>query len=137
MQILAVDAKQFFQSGTTQGWQRSPCASAHQQQPCENGYPTTNMKIPKATHSCQPMTSPPRMDAGEFSAAKTGIVDALVPIPIPSSRRQANSCGHVWVKAEPMTDRQQNIAEKKMVPRRPKRWFNGWDNQQPLHRKND
>ena len=81
----------------------------------------THMKIPKATHSCQPITSPPRIEAGQFSAANTGIVDALVPIPIPSSRRQTNSCGHDWVKAEPITERQQKIAEKKMVPRRPKR----------------
>lgn len=51
-------------------------------------------KIPKATHSCHPMTKLPLMEAGEFSAANTGIVDALVPNPIPSNKRQANSCGH-------------------------------------------
>ena len=65
------------------------------QQTCKKSYPMTNMNIPKATHSCQPMTSPPRMDAGEFSAANTGIVDAFVPIPTPSSNLQANNCGHV------------------------------------------
>jgi hypothetical protein len=40
------------------------------------------------THSCQDMTRPPRMLAGVFSAAKTGDVVALGPIPKPSNRRQ-------------------------------------------------
>ena len=34
------------------------------------------------------MTRPPRMLAGVFSAAKTGDVVALGPIPKPSNRRQ-------------------------------------------------
>lgn len=85
----------------------------------------SNMNIPKETHSCQPMTKLPLMEAGEFSAANTGIVDALVPIPIPSNKRQANSCCHVWVNAEPMTDVKQKIAETNIVPLRPIRWFNG------------
>ena len=72
------------------------------------------------------------MVAGEFSAANTGIVDALEPIPIPSSRRHANNWGHVCVKAEPMTETKQKMADTNIVPRRPMRWFNGWDSQQPL-----
>ena len=40
------------------------------------------------THSCQDMTRPPRMLAGVFSAAKTGDVVALGPIPKPSNKRQ-------------------------------------------------
>ena len=40
------------------------------------------------THSCQDMTRPPRMLAGALSAAKTGDVVALGPIPKPSNRRQ-------------------------------------------------
>ena len=55
----------------------------------------SDKKIPKATHSCHPMTRLPLMEAGEFSAAKTGIVDALVPNPIPSNKRHIKSCGHV------------------------------------------
>ena len=92
-------------------------------------------KIPKATQSCQPITKLPLMEAGEFSAANTGIVDALVPIPMPSSRRQTKSCGHVWVNAEPMTDQRQKNAEMNIVPRRPRRWFKGCENQQPLVKK--
>ena len=71
------------------------------------------------------MTKLPLMDAGEFSAANTGIVDALVPIPIPSNKRHANSCGQVWVNADPMTDMKQKMAEKNIVPLRPIRLFNG------------
>ena len=37
------------------------------------------------------MTRPPRMLAGVFSAAKTGDVVALGPIPKPSNRR------HTWI----------------------------------------
>lgn len=85
----------------------------------------SNKKIPKATQSCQPMTRLPLMDAGEFSAANTGIVDALVPKPIPSNKRQANSCGQFWVNADPTTDPKQKMAEMKIVPLRPRRLFKG------------
>ena len=81
----------------------------------------TNSKIPKAVHICHVIVKAPRIDAGEFSAAKIGIVDALVPIPSPSSRRQTRSCGHVWQKADPRTEKRQKIAETKIVPRRPKK----------------
>jgi hypothetical protein len=40
------------------------------------------------THICHDMTRPPRIFAGVFSAAKTGEVDALGPIPRPRSSRQ-------------------------------------------------
>lgn len=33
---------------------------------------------PKAVHSCHDMTRPPRIEAGVFSAAKTGIVEAFM-----------------------------------------------------------
>ena len=91
-----------------------------------------HMRIPNATHICHPITRLPRMVAGEFSAAKTGIVDAFVPIPIPSKQRQAKSCGQFTVKAEPITEAKQNSAEMNMVPRRPSVWFKGCDIQQPL-----
>ena len=51
----------------------------------------THIRIPKATHNCQPMTKVPRIAAGVFSAAKTGIVEAFVPIPTPSKILQAKS----------------------------------------------
>ena len=72
-----------------------PLSIASQQKRQLEPITLTHKKIPKATQSCQPMTKLPLIEAGEFSAAKTGIVDALVPIPIPSNRRQAKSCGHV------------------------------------------
>ena len=40
------------------------------------------------THICQDITRPPRTFAGTFSAAYTGEVDALGPIPSPRSNRQ-------------------------------------------------
>ena len=51
--------------------------------------------INQFTHSCQDMTRPPRILAGVFSAAKTGDVVALGPIPKPSNRRQ--TCCPVYI----------------------------------------
>jgi hypothetical protein len=48
-------------------------------------------KIPKAVQSCHDMTRAPRIEAGEFSAAKMGTVDPFTPIPSPSTRREARS----------------------------------------------
>ena len=39
---------------------------------------SAHMKIPKATHNCQPITKLPLIEAGAFSAAKTGIVDLIM-----------------------------------------------------------
>ena len=69
-------------------------------------------KRPKAVQSCQALspdqcllwkqyiyclhiTRDPRINAGEFSAAKIGTVEALEPIPIPSKRRVIKSSSHV------------------------------------------
>lgn len=41
------------------------------------------------------------------------------------------SCIHVSQKALPRTGQRQKLAEKKIVPRRPKRELRGSDNQQP------
>lgn len=87
------------------------------------------------THICQDMTNPPLIEAGVFSAAKTGTVLALAPIPIPSKRRVTlsrsqqerptnkaqltKSCSHVWEQADPITVRVQKIPQMKIVPRRP------------------
>jgi hypothetical protein len=35
-------------------------------------------KIPKAVHNCHDITKPPRIAAGVFSAAKTGMVEAFI-----------------------------------------------------------
>ena len=72
------------------------------------------------------------MRAGEFSAAKMGMVDPFAPIPIPNKRRVTNSSSHVRVKAPPMTGKKQKIAEKKIVPRRPNQLFKGSESQHPL-----
>lgn len=80
----------------------------------------SDSQIEGALQTYQHITSPPRTAAGAFSAQKMGTVDAFDPMPIPSKIRVMNSCHQFCVKAEPITLRQQNMAEKKMVPRRPK-----------------
>jgi hypothetical protein len=77
------------------------------------------------------MTRPPRIDAGVFSAAKTGTVDAFAPMPMPSKRRQMSSWYQVCAQAEPITGRIQKMAQMKMVPRRPRRALSGSASQQP------
>ena len=68
------------------------------------------------------MVKAPRMDAGLFSAAKMGTVDALIPIPIPRSSLVARSCSQFWVTAPPMGVIKQNIAEMKIVPEQVNTW---------------
>ena len=120
-----------FRSDTQPNSPKIPCINRVNM--CSSqGFQGIHIKIPNATHNCQPMTRLPRILAGEFSAANTGIVDALLPIPTPSRRRHTNSCGQFWVKAEPSTAAKQKKAETKIVPRRPTRKFKGCDSQQPL-----
>ena len=88
--------------------------------PCNAKLAQKPRKMPKATHICQLITRPPRIEAGTFSAAKMGTVDALEPIPRPSNKRQTKSCSQVWQRPEPMTGRKQKMALKKIAPRRPK-----------------
>lgn len=80
------------------------------------------------------MTKLPLIDAGAFSAARSGTVEAFAPIPIPNKSRQTNSCCQFLVMADPIADIKQNIAAKKIVPRRPRRAFKGSESQQPLVR---
>lgn len=80
------------------------------------------------------MTKLPLIDAGAFSAARTGIVEAFAPIPIPNKSRQTKSCFQFLVKADPMADVKQNMAATNIVPRRPRRAFRGSESQQPLVR---
>src|SRR5271154_2959984 len=77
-------------------------------------------KIPNAVHICQHITRPPRTEAGAFSAQKIGTVEAFEPMPMPRRKRVRRSSHQFCVTAEPITERQQNMAEKKMVPRLPK-----------------
>lgn len=105
--------------------------------------------MPKAVHSCHDMTSciasyqprnsklleyllltAPRIGAGVCSAAKIGMVDAFNPMPTPRSNRVTNSCSQVWLTAEPMTEKQQKMADMKMTGLRPSQLFNGSDSQQ-------
>ncbi|KAI4179607.1 MAG: hypothetical protein L6R41_007743 [Letrouitia leprolyta] len=69
----------------------------------------------------KPMTNVPLIAAGTLSPARTGMVDALAPIPTPSSRRHMSNSTQLCVQAEPITERKQNQAAKKIVPRRPRR----------------
>jgi len=91
-------------------------------------------KIPNAVHICHVMTKAPRIEAGEFSALKIGMVAPLQPMPRPSSKRVMKSWGQVCETAEPMGARVQKIAETKMVPRRPKCAFKGSESQHPLEK---
>lgn len=77
-------------------------------------------KMPKAVQTCQDMTRPPRMFAGEFSAEKTGTVTSLRPIPMPSRILHATSWPQCWVHAEPMGASRLKIAPRKIVPLRPR-----------------
>lgn len=85
-----------------------------------------------ATQSCQVMVKAPLIEVGEHSAAKTAVVEALIPIPAPRRRRQASSCCQFCVNAEPRTEPKEKIAETKIVPRRPTRLFRGSETQHPL-----
>ena len=71
------------------------------------------------------------MIAGQFSAAKIGTVEALVPMPIPIRIRVTRSCCQVWLRPDPMTEKRQKIPAMKIVARRPRWKLRGSDNQQP------
>lgn len=73
-------------------------------------------KIPKAVHICHDITRAPRMDAGLFSAANIGTVEALIPIPTPRSILVTNNCCQLRVRAPPIGVSKQKIAEMKIVP---------------------
>ena len=87
--------------------------------------------IPKAVHVCHCITRAPRMRGGEHSAAYTGTVADLGPIPKPRKKREMNKCHQVSV-----TPCHTHVAKlmndvKKIVPRRPRKAFNGSVSQQP------
>jgi len=92
---------------------------------------TKPKNIPKAVQNCQVMVRAPRILAGEFSAARTGTVAPLAPIPIPMTRRTTKRVSHECVKAEAIGVAIKIRAVMKIVPRRPKKRFKGSDNQQP------
>lgn len=81
--------------------------------------------MPNAVQSCQVMTSAPRILAGAFSAAKTGTVTSLRPIPIPSKIRQATNWPQCCVHADPMGARTLKTAPTRIVPFRPSKLFRG------------
>lgn len=53
-----------------------------------------------AVHVCHCMTRAPRIKGGETSAAKTGTVADLGPMPIPRKKRAMNRCHHEFVTAD-------------------------------------
>lgn len=87
---------------------------------------------PKAVHICHVMTRPPRIEAGAFSEAKTGIVVALSPMPIPINKRVTKSCAQVCAKPDPITGSPHRIPEIKIVQRRPVSQLTGSANQTPI-----
>ena len=85
------------------------------------------------------------MTVGETSAARTGIVEPLIPMPIPKTARTAMSACHEWVNAIPIGVAMRTmmshgpgnregslIAAMKIAPRRPNHRFNHSDDAQPL-----
>jgi hypothetical protein len=102
---------------------------SHPIDPIHEEHPLSTVEL--LTQSCQLITRPPRILAGVFSAAYTGTVEALGPIPNPRRNRQMKSWYQFWVVADPMTDNVQKMPQKKMVPRRPKMLFKGSVSQHP------
>ena len=89
--------------------------------------------IPKASKSCQFMTSEPRICAGLTSAAKTGTTLALQPIPMPRMARQASSCRQLCEHALPIIAARIRAPDNAMAGRRPKKYsLMGSLNQQPI-----
>ena len=105
--------------------------------------------MPKETKTCHIMTSPPLIDAGAHSAVYTATVAEFAPMPAssepPSSLERIenhlqtpsssldprNDCHEVETACHadaPTETRDQ----RKTVPRRPKKWFDGIANQQPV-----
>ena len=56
---------------------------------------------------------------GTFSTAKMGSVGALVSIRRQNNNRETEGCSQVWRRPEPIIERKQEMALKRMVPRRP------------------
>ena len=79
--------------------------------------------IPNAVHVCHIMTSAPRMSGGAHSAEYTGTVALLGPMPSPRKKRATKRCGHEFVTPCQMQVRKENVAVKKIAPRRPSHRF--------------
>ena len=86
---------------------------------------------PSRARTCHDMTRAPRIWAGDDSAAKTGTVTPLQPMPKPRIRRTTKSVSHECVKAEPMGVATRTMAVMKMVHRRPNQLLSGSDSQTP------
>lgn len=78
------------------------------------------------------MTSAPRMTAGAHSAAYTGTVVDLGPMPKPRTRRATKRCCHELVTPCQMQAAKEMKAVTKMVPRRPSHWLSGWVSQHEM-----
>ncbi|KAL8771818.1 MAG: hypothetical protein Q9194_004764 [Teloschistes cf. exilis] len=87
--------------------------------------------IPKAVQTCHCITSAPRIGAGAHSAAYTGTVADLAPIPKPRTKRAAKRLGQDCTTPSQMEVTAATKQEMKMVPRRPKYRLSGSVNQQP------
>lgn len=64
------------------------------------------------------------MAGGAHSAAYTGTVLLLGPIPRPRTNRAAKRCGHELVTPCQIQVKKENVAVIKIVPRRPNNLFN-------------
>ena len=70
---------------------------------------------PKATLVRQLIMRPPRIEAGMFSAAKMGTVNAWIPYRGQATNGRRKSCSQVWQKPESMTERKQKIVLKEII----------------------
>ena len=72
------------------------------------------------------------MTAGAHSAAYTGTVVDLGPMPKPRMRRATKRCCQELVTPCQMQVANEMNAVRQMVPRRPKYWFSGCVNQHEI-----
>lgn len=80
---------------------------------------------PKAVHVCHCIAIAPRMAVGEISAARTGTVADLGPIPRPRNSRAMKRCHQVPTRADQMQPRPAQRVDQKMAPRRPSQRLSG------------
>lgn len=82
-------------------------------------------RIPKATKSWKLVTRAPLIAAGETSALYTGIVEILMPMPMPMTSRQIVKSTQFLANPCARTGNTTNRFVAKMVPRRPRSWLTG------------
>lgn len=94
-------------------------------------FPQKPNSIPNAVKACQLTASPPRMYAGEHSAARIPTVEAFIPSPKPRTSREKSRIGQVRLKADNTFPRRHTRVAIQIVPLLPMRTLIGCESQQP------